>query len=201
VGKHETGFARVDRDLYPTPSWVVAEGLAAHVDLAGMRAWEHACGTGQMSEALKAAGASVYSTDIQDHGYAGLDAVVDFVDGPHPDIRFNALITNPPFGPRAKLAERFIEVGLQRIADCSFMALLLPTDFDSAKTRRHLFAGCPHFAGRIILTRRIKWFELPPGEERKSPKENHAWYLWSRNVILGRQPVVLYAPRMPEGNR
>jgi hypothetical protein len=196
MGKHEAGFARVERDLYPTPAWVITEALAAHVNLAGMRVWECACGTGKMSEALKAAGASVYSTDIQDHGYAGLDAVVDFVDGQHLDVRFSGLVTNPPFGPRAKLAERFIEIGLQRITDCSFMALLLPTDFDSAKTRTHFFAGCPHFAGRIILTKRIVWFENP--NKRESPKENTAWYLWSRNVIGGRPPIVLYAPKVPE---
>jgi hypothetical protein len=197
MGKHETGFARVERDFYPTPAWVV-EALAEHVDLVGMRVREPACGNGQMSEALKAAGASVYSTDIQNYGYAGLDAVVDFVDGPHPGIRFDGLVTNPPFGARAKLAERFIEVGLQRVTDCSFMALLLPTDFDSAKTRMNLFAGCPHFAGRIILTKRIVWFENP--NKRESPKENTAWFLWSRNVIRGRQPIVLYAPKMPERN-
>jgi hypothetical protein len=39
VGKHEIGFARIERDFYPTPSWVV-EALAEHVDLAGMRVWE-----------------------------------------------------------------------------------------------------------------------------------------------------------------
>jgi hypothetical protein len=195
VGKHEAGFARVERDFYPTPSWVI-EALAEHVDLAGMRVWECACGTGQMSEALKEVGASVYSTDIEDYGYAGLDAVVDFVDGQHPNIRFTGLITNPPYGARNKLAERFIEIGLQRIAACSFMALLLPTDFDSAKTRTRFFADCPHFAGRIILTRRIVWFENP--DKREAPKENTAWFLWSRNVIRSRPPIVLYAPKMPE---
>jgi hypothetical protein len=199
MGKHETGYARVERDHYPTPSWVVT-ALAEHVDLAGMRIWECACGNGQMSEALKAAGASVYSTDIQNYGYAGLDAVVDFVGGQHPDIRFNGIITNPPFGKRNKLAERFIEIGLQRITDFGFMALLLPVDFDSAKTRARFFAHNPHFAGRIILTRRIVWF-ANPNKERESPKENTAWFLWSRNVIRGRPPIVLYAPKMPGRDR
>jgi hypothetical protein len=194
VGKHETSFTRIERDFYPTPSWAVTEALAEHVDLAGARIWECACGNGQMSEALKAASASVFSSDIQDHGYAGFDAVVDFVDGPHPDIRFNAVITNPPFGNRGKLAERFIETGLRRIADFGFMALLLPADFDSAKTRRHLFAGCPHFAGKIILTKRIVWF-ANPDPKRENPKENSAWFLWSRNVIRGRPPIIRYAPK------
>ena len=197
MGKHETGFVRVERDHYPTPSWVVTDALAAHVDLAGMRVREHACGTGEMSEALKAVGASVYSTDIQDYGYAGLDAVVDFVDGPHPDIRFDGLITNPPFGARAKLAERFIEIGLQRITDYSFMALLLPTDFDSAKTRTRFFADCENFAAKIILTRRIVWFPCLDRKtgRQKPPKENHAWFVWQRNAIRGRPPIIRYAPK------
>ena len=69
MGKHETSFARVERDLYPTPSWVISEALAQHVDLAGMRVWECACGNGQMAEALKAAGASVFASDVKDYGY------------------------------------------------------------------------------------------------------------------------------------
>jgi hypothetical protein len=200
VGKHETSFARVDRDLYPTPAWVI-EVLAEHVDLAGMRIWECACGTGQMSEALKAAGASVYSSDAADYGYVGLDAVLDFVAGQHPNTaRFSAIVTNPPFGKRGKLAEQFIETGLRQLIDFGFMALLLPVDFDSAKTRMQLFAGCPHFAGKIILTKRIVWF-AHSDPRCENPKENNAWFLWSRNVIRGRQPLIRYAPKMPERGR
>jgi hypothetical protein len=200
VGKHETGFARVERDHYPTPGWVVTEALAAHVDLADMRIWECACGNGQMAEALKAAGTSVYASDIENRGYVGLDAVLDFVAGQHPSTaRFSAIVTNPPFGPRGKLAEQFIETGLRQLADFGFMALLLPADFDSAKTRMRFFAGCQHFAGKIVLTQRIVWFANP--DKREAPKENNSWFLWSRNVIRGRPPLVLYAPRMPERDR
>ena len=97
LGKHETGFARVERDHYPSPSWVV-EALAEHVDLAGLQIWEPATGSGGMAEALKAAGASVYSSDIHRYGYK-LDEVLDFTTGKHPRRRFDGLITNPPFGP------------------------------------------------------------------------------------------------------
>ena len=192
MGKHETGFARVERDHYPSPSWVV-EALAEHVDLAGLHIWEPATGSGGMAEALKAAGASVYSSDIHRYGYK-LDEVLDFTTGKHPRRRFDGLITNPPFGLRAKLAERFVEIGLQHISGGGFLALLLPADFDSAKTRSHLFAGCPHFAGKIILTRRIVWFANP--DKREAPKENHGWALWQRGAIRGRQPVIRYAPRI-----
>ena len=190
VGKHETGFARIERDFYPTPAWVI-EALAEHVDLAGMRIWECACGDRRMAEALKAAGTLIYASDIEDRGYAGIDAVLDFVAAQIPKKRCDAIITNPPFGPRGKLAERFIRTGL---AACPLMALLLPADFDSAKTRMSLFAGCQHFAGKIVLTKRIAWF-ANPDPHRENPKENSAWFLWSWNAIRGRLPVILYAPQ------
>ena len=192
MGKHETGFARVERDLYPTPGWCI-DALAEHVDLAGLQVWEPAAGNGDMVEALKAAGAaSVYATDIHHYG-CKLDAVIDFTSGRRPRRRFDGLITNPPFGPRAKLAEKFVEIGLQHISGGDgFLALLLPLDFDAAKTRTRFFAGCPHFVGRIILNRRIVWFANP--DKREAPKENHGWFIWSRSVLRGRQPVTLYAP-------
>src|SRR6516162_9408958 len=61
MGKHESGYARMERDFYPTPSWVTAE-LAGIIDVRGKLIWECACGGGRMSEALKAAGANVFSS-------------------------------------------------------------------------------------------------------------------------------------------
>ena len=140
MGKHETSYARIERDNYPTPAWVI-DALAEHVELRGLTIWEPACGEGHMSEALKAAGcARVYSTGIV-NGYSGQDGVLDFLSGRTPDLpRCDGIITNPPFGPKGKTAEAFIACGLQLIANgyMDFLALLLPHDFDSAKTRTHL---------------------------------------------------------------
>jgi hypothetical protein len=172
VGKHEVGFERVERDAYNTPPWCV-EALAQHVELADLEIWEPAAGNGQMVGALKGAGASVHAT-----------------------------ITNPPYGLRAKLAEQFVEIGLHHIArDGGFLALLLPIDFDAAKSRRHLLGGSTYFAGKIVLTRRIVWFANP--EKREAPKENHAWHVWAaRSAIRWRlrkqQPIIHYAPRISE---
>jgi hypothetical protein len=52
--------------------------------------------------------------------------------------------------------------------------MLLRADFDSAKSRRHLFADCAAFARKIALTKRIVWFDGP----KAAPSFNHAWYLW-----------------------
>jgi hypothetical protein len=198
MGKHETGYARVERDNYPTPSWVV-EALAEHVDLRGRIVWEMACGGGRMSEALKAAGcARVYSTDVVVNGYAGQDGVMDFLSGctpsglPHCD----GAISNPPYGPRGKVAEAFIERCLQllMVGYTDLAALLLPHDFDSAKTRARLFGDCPYFAGKITLRRRVRWFEHPD-QPRRSPKENTDWFLFERKLHNERRPpFIFYAP-------
>ena len=190
MGKHETGYARQDRDFYPTPPWLI-EALAEHVDLRGKHILECACGDGRMTRALEAAGAYVTAFDIADYGYGG---VRDFLLDEFPQ-QFDGTITNPPYGPRGKTAEAFIETGLRRLGN-GFLALLLPADFDSAVTRRRLFNECPAFTAKIILTRRVKWFENP-ANPKITPKENSAWFLWEGGAVLRvrRPPIVLYAPR------
>jgi hypothetical protein len=193
MGKHEDGFDRVDLDFYPTPPWVT-EALLEHIDIGGLSIWECAAGDGRMSEVLKTAGARVFSSDITDRGYAGLDALIDYI-GPHPGglPEFDGTITNPPFGTRGTLAVAFVETALLNLSD-GFYAFLLPCDYDSAKTRAYLFGDCPQFAGKIVLRKRCKWFDEPGSA---SPKENHAWFLWGA-VPFRRAtyplPSIRYAP-------
>jgi hypothetical protein len=72
--------------------------------------------------------------------------------------------------------------------------LLLPCDFDSAKTRASYFGDSPHFVGKIVLRQRIVWFKRDDGE-RENPKENSAWFLWGRSLLrIHRPPIILYAP-------
>jgi hypothetical protein len=199
MGKHETGFERADRDLYPTPAWAVA-ALAEHLELAGKSVWECAAGTGKMAEALKAAGAArVYCTDVIDRGYP-LDGLFDFTGGGNPPALppVDLIVTNPPYGRGNRVAVNFIESGRRQIADRGTLALLLPVDFDSAKTRSHLFRDDQYFTGKLVLTRRIVWFERSDGE-KEAPKENHAWFIWSTPVLRTRRmPVVMYAPTHAE---
>ena len=204
MGKHETSYARVERDFYPTRETWVTEALLAHVDLAGRIVWEPATGQGDMAEVLKASNAGrVWCSDIAEYGYP-LDAVCDFTSGKalRPRINFatggntraDAIITNPPGGPRNTLAERFVETGLQHIAGGGLLALLLPADFDCAGSRRRFFADCPLFRAKLVLTRRIVWFIRPDGK-RKAPKENHSWFIWEWTMLRGRStPSVFYAP-------
>jgi hypothetical protein len=200
MGKHETGFARVARDHYPTREAWVTEALLDHLDVAGLKIWEMAAGAGDMAKVLKGAGAWVFCSDIADYGFP-LDALFDFTSADMPPLLdFDAMITNPPAGLRNHLAVKFIEVGLTRIPRGGFLALLLPVDFDSGVTRRPFFCDCPYFTGKIVLTRRIVWFERTDGE-REAPKENYAWFVWSRPVLRHRPPpITLYGPRSPNFN-
>jgi predicted RNA methylase len=106
MGKHETGYPRSKRDFYPTRHPWVTEALLSHINVAGLSVLEQAAGEGHMAEVLKAAGAaSVFCNDIEDRGYP-LDQISDYTMAKFP-VRFDASITNPPFGFRAKLAETF----------------------------------------------------------------------------------------------
>src|SRR5262249_6095688 len=108
MGKHETGYARVERDLYPTPPWVVS-ALAEYLDLRGLTVWEPACGDGRMAEALRLQGcARVYTSDIVDRGTEQNEAF-DFLSAQRPNLERppDAIITNPPFGQGGKLATAF----------------------------------------------------------------------------------------------
>jgi hypothetical protein len=83
------------------------------------------------------------------------------------------ILTNPPFGPGGRTAVKFIERSLEVTADHrGKVALLLPVDFDSGKTRAHVFRDCPQFACKIVLLNRIRWFNNIAGST------NHCWCLW-----------------------
>jgi hypothetical protein len=199
MGKHDDGYARIPRDLFPTPPWPT-QALCQHVAVAGRTVWELASGTDQMAVELRAAGARVYCTDIHDYGCQ--DEVFDFLSGRRPRLdHWDGAITNPPFGPRGKTAEGFIKVGLRLLPPGGLLALLLPLDFDSAITRHDLFGGCPHFRGKIVLLRRIVWFARMDGK-REAPKENHAWFVWTNGpsdmlAWAHSEPVIRYASGRP----
>lgn len=190
-----SGFERAGADFYPTPAWVV-DALAEHVNLNGLSVWEPACGKGDMVRALESAGANFIATDLHSHGFEDQEAEFDFTsDGKPPwGISFyDAIITNPPYGTQGRVATAFIERGLDRIGAGGMLALLLPVDFDSAKTRAKFFGDCPDFAAKIVLRKRIAWFEPEPGQA--GPSANHAWFIWVRSHMRSPWcPVTLYAP-------
>jgi|SRR5215471_11390160 len=196
MGKHGVEYARVARDLYPTPAWITEE-LLRHFDLTKTTVWEPAAGKGDMVSYLRDSGVWVVATDIADYGFP-LAAVMDFTNGQLPPAPFQAIVTNPPGGLGNRLAEKFICTGLRHLDHgAHLLALLLSTDFDSAKTRSVFFADCPTFMAKIVLRERAVWFERNDGV-REAPRENHAWYVWQRTLLKTRTPpILLYGPELP----
>jgi hypothetical protein len=192
-----SGYARVPAELYQTPAWVL-DALVEHVPLAGKLIWEPACGEGKLVRAMERHGARVHGTDLYDHGFVdAYSTSMDFLKVNGLMAHHDGIISNPPYGLRGALATAFIRHGAAIIAKRGFMALLLPIDFDNAKSRRDCFADSPAYCAKISLTKRIKWFDVPPepGKKKQGPTENHAWFVWEATAIPCRQGVrQLYAP-------
>lgn len=182
MSQRKSGYERKPADLYPTPPWVT-ECLLPHIPVHINEIWEPAAGTGEMADILGLS-CPVRPTDICQHGDFILDGLVDFLQCTGPVNSGVAIITNPPYSQAAEFIERAL---LLTSTNGGMVAMLLRTDFDHAKTRRHLFADCPAFAKKIVLTKRIKWFE-----GGSSPSFNHAWFIW--DWTNKKPPTIAYEP-------
>lgn len=162
MSQRDSGYERIERDLYETPAWAT-QALVPHLPAYVKSVYEPAAGSGKMVRALGDAGYVVYADDIAAGGR-------DFLQCPGP-LSVWAIITNPPYAQ----AVEFIEQALLLMRPVpGLVAMLLRTDFDHAKTRQHFFSGCEAFSKKVVLTKRIKWFEDSKGQ----PSFNHAWFIW-----------------------
>jgi hypothetical protein len=180
MSQRESGYERKERDLYETPAWVT-DAVIPHLPAGEWGIWEPAAGSGKMVKALCLRGYSVTGTDI--------DEGKDFLLSEKPSHVY-AIVTNPPYA----LADEFIDhaLNLTRPQGYGFVAMLLRTDFDHAKTRRPYFADHPAFSKKVVLTRRIQWFE----DSKGSPSFNHAWFIWDWQH--SGPPTLAYGPSMSQ---
>ena len=170
MSQRKSGYERKERDLYHTPEWVT-KCLLDHIPIHVGKVWEPAAGDGHMAEVLKER-FDVWQSDI--YPTQNLDAVADFLVSKLPES-FSAIITNPPYDK----ALNFIELALRLTEPRNgFVAMLLRSDYDHAKTRRHLFEDCPSFSKKIILRKRIAWVVEDNGKPKSSPSFNHCWMIW-----------------------
>lgn len=195
MAQRRSGYARQPDEKYCSPPWIV-DALGEVVALAGLTVWEPAAGDGDLADALRANGSTVWESDqaLSDRR-SGLLPGVDFLTTQFPPS-VDAIVTNPPFGIGGRLAVAFAERGLALMrapGGPRLLALLLAADFDSASGRAHLFADCPEFAVKLVLLRRIRWFDGPSG-----PSTNHMWAIWRRDSFVSPVApgaVLRYAPR------
>jgi hypothetical protein len=172
MSQRDSGYKRKERDLYETPNWVT-RALIPHLPRSFKTIWEPACGTGKIIEALRGVPSiGFFASDIVPLTDCGM---VDFLCEPEMWCGAEAIITNPPY----ELATEFCEHSVRLTETVrGVVAMLLRTDFDHTQGRSHLFRDCPAFAKKLVLTRRITWFEPEPGSKGKSPSFNHAWFIW-----------------------
>jgi hypothetical protein len=176
MSQRDSGYERKERDLYETPAWVT-DCVIDYIDV-NRNVWEPASGNGKMVSALKNHGMDVWESDI--HRGTDFLSVKDL-----PDNKVTAIVTNPPY----ELAREFVEHALELTKPVSgTVAMLLRTDFDHAKGRQHLFGNCKQFWMKLVLTKRIKWFEDSKGQ----PSFNHAWFIW--RWPGGEAPTLAYGP-------
>ncbi len=163
MSQRVSGYERQERDVYETPSWVTA-ALVNEGFREPYVAWEPAAGSGKMRRVLELLlPCPVLWSDI----HAGTDFLATVAP-----FGCDCIITNPPYD----LGPDFIRhaLALMRPVGGQVM-MLLRTDFDHARTRSNLFENCPAFAKKLVLTRRIRWFE---DERKANPSFNHAWFCW-----------------------
>lgn len=172
MSQRNSGYERKERDCYETPEWVTA-ALVPHLPRRPKRVWEPAAGSGKMVHALREAGFVVSGTDIA----TGQDFLKNAAGA-------EAIITNPPY----ELATEFIRHALDATMGGGFVAMLLRTDFDHAASRSGLFGKCAIFSRKLVLTKRIKWFEDSKGQ----PSFNHAWFIWDWKHAGA--PTLAYGP-------
>lgn len=173
MSQRNSGYARKPDEAYDTPAWV-ADVIAPYLRDRGVQyVWEPAPGKGQLVGALR------------ELGYTVLVSQGDFFtlqEKPKAD----ALVTNPPFGRNGNTASAFIRTALA--TGVQIVALVLRIDYDSGISRTDIFRDCPHFAGKIVLLKRVKWFEGP-----RNPSDNHAWFIWDKGKPKG-EPRIWYQP-------
>ena len=168
-------YPRRPRDDYPTPPEVVRTLLVN--SSIGPTIFDPACGKrNNIVSAARSLGISATGNDIV-HGFNFLDS--------HRQVNRD-IVTNPPFGTAGRDAMAFIRHALDLTQKHRRrVAMLLPVDFDSGKTRTDVFGDCQIFAGKLVLLDRIKWFN------GKSGSLNHAWFIW--NWDHQGPPVIAYA--------
>jgi hypothetical protein len=192
---HVSGYQRVGQDFYATPAWVT-EALLRHVRLRGP-VWEPCCGDGAMSSVLTDHGYDVVSTDLVDRGYG--KPGVDFLTSEAVPSGCRSIVTNPPYGdsgshtaqsrsPTAML--NFLRHAMMLTASVQGqLALLVRLQWIAGRRVAETMSAGP-FSAVIVLTRRIRWFDL--GEFTKNAQHHHAWVVFDHAHPYGQPPAMLY---------
>ncbi len=193
---HISGYERESRDFYATPP-EVTEALLGLIRFRGS-VWEPCCGNGAMSSVFQARGYDVHSTDLVDRGFG--TPGVDFLQCDTVPAGCRSIVTNPPYGdsgshigqsrsPSAML--NFLRHSLTLTESVNGqLALLVRLQWLAGQRVADVVSAAP-CAAVIVLTKRIKWFDM--GDRTNSAQHHHAWIVFDYERDRGQPPVMLYA--------
>lgn len=161
---------REENDYYATDPKAITELLK--YESFNKNIWECACGEGNLSEPLKEAGYSVFSTDLIDRGYQ--DELLDFLENTR---KFDGdIITNPPF----KYTTQFVLNSLEAIPEGNKVAMFLKINYLSGKARyKEIYSKFPPqrvyvFSGRVACSKN----NTPEGF--KGGAMDYVWMIWEK---------------------
>ena len=165
MGKRSSGFARVERDFYPTPKAAV-EPLLPHLD-ARTRFVEPCAGDGRLVVHLEDAGHQCrYACDIEP--MAGWVSQRDAFEIQEVEsIKAEMIITNPPWD------RKFLHPFIEHCIGLAPTWLLFDADWMHTKQSANYMPYC----SKIVSVGRVKWIE----DSKMTGKDNCAWYLFGQH--------------------
>lgn len=139
------------------------------------KVWECACGMGHLADVLLDYGCEVKVTDIVDRGYDGV-GIIDFLKSSE-DWQGD-ILTNPPF----KLAEKFVEKGMETLINGKRLYLFLKIQFLEGQKRKELFKKYPPkyvycYSSRQQCCRDAEF------DKYTATTQFYAWYVWEKGYL------------------
>lgn len=134
---------------------------------------ENACGGGHLSEVLKSEGYEVFSTDLIDRGYKGMNSTFDVLKQ---KIEWSGdILTNPPY----KYAEDFLKRSMDSISDGNKVIMFLKIQFLEGKKRKELFKKYPP---KYVYVNSARQLCAMNGEFEKYTATAlcYCWFVWEK---------------------
>ena len=164
---------RVKNDYYATP-FESTISLLENVKFDG-DILESCIGGGHIATICKEYGHCVIGYDLVYRGYQGTN-IKDFLTL---DIerKFDNMITNPPY----KLAQEFLEKGMEVVKEDGKIAMFLKIQFLEGVKRKKMFEKYPPKEVLVFSKRQNPWRNGNPTDENGKPWNStmcFAWFIW-----------------------